>query len=211
MEKQKIILDYLQRLFPDAKCELNYDTPYQLLIATILSAQCTDKRVNVVTERLFAVAPTPKDMLALTDEELKDIIHSCGFYNNKAKSIKECTREIVENYGGQMPIDRDILESLRGVGRKTANVVLAECYNEPVIAVDTHVHRVSARLGISEDKDSPLECEKKLNNTFDKGELAQLHIRMVHFGRYKCKSQKPECADCEMKNICKYYKDKYER
>ena len=211
MDKQKIVLDYFVKLFPDARCELEYNSPYQLLIATILSAQCTDKRVNMVTKELFKVAPTPADMVKLTNEQLISIIRSCGFYNNKSKAIKDCSQEIVDKYNGKMPTDRDKLETLRGVGRKTANVVLAECFNAPVIAVDTHVHRVSARLGFSEEKDNPLETEKKLNDAFDKTKLAKLHFRMVLFGRYHCKSQKPDCQGCGLHEVCKYYKEKYER
>lgn len=210
MEKQKELLTYLEEMFPVARCELNYETPYQLLIATILSAQCTDKRVNMVTPKLFAIAPTPDKMTALDEQVLKDIIHSCGFYNSKAKAIKECSREIVEKYNGEMPTDRDVLQTLRGVGRKTANVVLNECFGLPVVAVDTHVHRVCDRLGISNEKDSPLEVERKIYEVFDKDCLDKLHLRLILFGRYHCISKKPKCEECKMQNYCKYYKDKYE-
>ena len=210
MEKQKEFLTYLEELFPTAKCELHYETPYQLLIATILSAQCTDKRVNMVTPKLFALAPNPYKMAELDDDTLKDIIHSCGFYNSKTKAIKECSREIVESYNGEMPTDRNILEKLRGVGRKTANVVLNECFGIPVVAVDTHVHRVCDRLGISNEKDSPLEVERKIYEIFDKQYLDKLHIRMILFGRYHCMSKKPKCDECKLQDNCKYYKDKYE-
>lgn len=205
MRKPKIdeILNFLNTQFPDAKCELDYSTPYQLLVAVILSAQCTDKRVNIVSKELFKVAPTPEKMLELGEERLKKIIHSCGFYNNKAKSIISATKSIINDYNGQVPSNMEQLSSLSGVGRKTANVVLAEAFNTPTIAVDTHVLRVSKRLGLTAENSTPEKCEQELLKLIPASNQAKFHIQAVWFGRYFCKSLKPECENCKLKNICK--------
>jgi len=197
------ILDFLNTQFPEAKCELNYSTPYQLLVAVILSAQCTDKRVNLVTEKLFKLAPTPEKMLALGEEKLKQIIHSCGFYNNKSKSIISATTSIINDFNGQVPCNMEDLTSLDGVGRKTANVVLAEAFNKPAIAVDTHVLRVSKRLGLTSSNSSPEKCEQDLLKLVPSTNQAKFHIQTVFFGRYFCKAIKPECENCKLKTICK--------
>lgn len=197
------ILNYFDNKFPNAKCELEYSSPYQLLVAVILSAQCTDKRVNQVTETLFKLAPTPEKMLELGDENLKKIIHSCGFYNNKSKSIMSATKSIIEKFNGQVPNNMEQLSSLSGVGRKTANVVLAEAFNIPSIAVDTHVLRVSKRLGLTNENSTPEKCEQDLLKIVPKSKQAKFHIQAVWFGRYFCKAIKPECETCELKSICK--------
>lgn len=197
------ILNYFDNKFPNAKCELEYSSPYQLLVAVILSAQCTDKRVNQVTETLFKLAPTPEKMLELGEENLKKIIHSCGFYNNKSKSIMSATKSIIEKFNGQVPNNMEQLSSLSGVGRKTANVVLAEAFNIPSIAVDTHVLRVSKRLGLTNENSTPEKCEQDLLKIVPKSKQAKFHIQAVWFGRYFCKAIKPECETCELKSICK--------
>lgn len=197
------ILNYFDNKFPNAKCELEYSSPYQLLVAVILSAQCTDKRVNQVAETLFKLAPTPEKMLELGEENLKKIIHSCGFYNNKSKSIMSATKSIIEKYSGQVPNNMEQLSSLSGVGRKTANVVLAEAFNIPSIAVDTHVIRVSKRLGLTNENSTPEKCEQDLLKIVPKSKQAKFHIQAVWFGRYFCKAIKPECETCELKSICK--------
>lgn len=197
------ILNYFDNKFPNAKCELEYSSPYQLLVAVILSAQCTDKRVNQVTETLFKLAPTPEKMLELGDKNLKKIIHSCGFYNNKSKSIMSATKSIIEKFNGQVPNNMEQLSSLSGVGRKTANVVLAEAFNIPSIAVDTHVLRVSKRLGLTNENSTPEKCEQDLLKIVPKSKQAKFHIQAVWFGRYFCKAIKPECETCELKSICK--------
>ncbi|MFQ6723741.1 MAG: endonuclease III [Clostridia bacterium] len=202
-QKINIILDFLNTQFPEAKCELNYSTPYQLLVAVILSAQCTDKRVNVVTKELFKIAPTPEKMLELDETKLKQIIHSCGFYNNKSRSIMLATNSIVNDFNGEVPNTLDKLCSLAGVGRKTANVVLAEAFNVPSIAVDTHVHRVSKRLGLTSPNSTPDKCEQDLLKIVPAKYQAKFHIQMVWFGRYYCKSQNPQCENCKLKFICK--------
>ncbi len=197
------ILDFLNTHFPEAKCELNYDTPYQLLVAVILSAQCTDKRVNMVTKELFKVAPTPQKMLQLGEDKLKQIIHSCGFYNSKSKAIISATKCIIDKFNGQVPSNVEDLCSLDGVGRKTANVVMAEAFNTPAIAVDTHVLRLSKRLGLTAENSTPEKCEQNLLKLVPKANQAKFHIQMVWFGRYFCKALKPECENCKLKTICK--------
>lgn len=203
MEKIEVILNYFNTQFPDARCELEYSSPYQLLVAVILSAQCTDKRVNLVTKQLFKVAPTPEKMIELGEDKLKKIIHSCGFYNNKARSIISATKSIITDYNGQVPNTLQQLSSLSGVGRKTANVVLAEAFGQPSIAVDTHVLRVSKRLGLTNPNSTPEKCEQDLLKIVPLDVQAKFHIQTVWFGRYFCKAIKPECENCKLKNICK--------
>lgn len=197
------ILNCLDEMYPDAHCELNYQTPYQLLVAVILSAQCTDKRVNLVTKQLFDIAPTPQKMLDLGEEKLKQIIHSCGFYNSKSRAIIAMTKDVVEKFGGEIPNNIDTLTTLSGVGRKTANVVVGEIFNIPSIAVDTHVLRVSKRLGLTPKNSTPEICEKKLKKIIEKNKQIKFHHQMIFFGRYHCKAINPNCENCTLKNICK--------
>ena len=201
----KDFLEELDRLIPQPKCELEYKTPYQLLVAVDLSAQCTDKRVNIVTKELFVDYDTPEKMLTLSQEELEDKIRSCGFYHNKAKSILSLSRDLLERFDGQVPDDLDKLQTLAGVGRKTANVVYSEAFKGNAIAVDTHVLRVSNRLGFVKTE-NPFICEKALMERFDKKVWGKLHLQMVLFGRYTCKSQKPLCNECPFTERCEYYK-----
>ena len=202
-QKINLILEFFNSKFPDAKCELNYSSPYQLLIAVILSAQCTDKRVNIVSKELFKLAPTPEKMLELGEDKLKQIIHSCGFYNNKSKSILSATKDIISNFKGVVPDTMEELCLLSGVGRKTANVVLAEAFNIPSIAVDTHVHRISKRLGLTSEKSTPEKCEQDLLKIVPLDKQSKFHIQAVWFGRYFCKSINPQCENCSLKSICK--------
>lgn len=197
----------LDVLFPasKARCELVYKSPYELLVAVVLSAQCTDKRVNMVTEELFKRYDTPERMLTLSQEELEDKIHSCGFYHNKAKNILSMSRDLVEKYNGQVPSDLEEMQKLAGVGRKTANVVFSEAFSGDAIAVDTHVLRVSNRLGLAQTSD-PLKCEQALMKYFPKKYWSELHLQMVHFGRYKCKAVRPDCVDCPFVEDCKEVK-----
>lgn len=194
----------LGEMHKDADCELDFGSPFQLLVAVILSAQCTDKRVNMITEELFKHASTPEDFVAMPVEELEKLIFSCGFYHNKARAIKEASASIVE--GGGMPTDREGLMKLRGVGRKTANVVYAVAYGGNAIAVDTHVFRVSNRLGIASAK-TPEETERQLMAAFDEDKWGHLHHLLIFHGRYTCHSQKPDCAACLLKEECNYYKN----
>ena len=201
--KNNLISDYLNYLFPNPKCELIYNTDYELLIAVVLSAQSTDKRVNLVTPVIFKKYPTLKDLKEADIKDLENIIRQVGSHHKKASYIKNIARILVDEYQGIVPRDRDKLIEFPGVGRKTANVFLSEYYNEPAIAVDTHVERVSKRLGLAYSKDDVLTIEKKLMNKFPKDKWAKLHLQLVLFGRYYCKAVKPECLNCKLKDICK--------
>lgn len=198
------IMERLRERFPEAKCELDHFTPYELLIAVILSAQCTDKRVNMVTPKLFAFCNDPFKMSTLTVDELIPYIRSCGFYNNKAKAIIECSKTLVEHFNGEVPADRDALQSLAGVGRKTANVVYAEAFNGNAIAVDTHVFRVANRLGLVNAK-TPEETEKQLNAVIPECNWREMHHLLIFLGRYGCKAINPQCSECNLQTICKYH------
>ncbi len=206
MKNHNEIEEYLDSLYPNPKCELNYNKDYELLIATVLSAQTTDKRVNQVTEILFNKY---KDLEALSKADIKDIkeiIKPIGMVNKKSEFVIEIAKYLLDNCNGIVPNDREELCNIPGVGRKTTNVVLSNLYDYPAIAVDTHVSRVSKRLNLAKDNDDVLTIEKKLMKTFDKKKWSKLHHQMVLFGRYHCKSVKPECNNCNLKNICKYYK-----
>ena len=200
MEIQEIVYN-LNTLFPNPKCELNFNSKYELLVAVILSAQCTDKRVNIVTNELFKEFNTPYKMVKLSIEELENKIHSCGFYHNKAKNILSMSQDLIDRYGGEVPSNKEDLQTLAGVGRKTANVVYSEGFNGNAIAVDTHVLRVSNRLGLVKTE-NPLICENELMRIFDERDWSRLHLQFVLFGRYVCKSQ---CDRCPFKNMCVYY------
>ena len=199
------IIVYLDELYPDARCELEYQKDYELLIATVLSAQCTDKRVNEVTKVLWQ----KYDIFALSKANVKDIeqiIRPVGSYTKKASYLLLIAKSLVFNYNGHVPNNREYLESLPGVGRKTCNVVLANLYDVPTIAVDTHVERVSKRLKLAYQKDSVWQVEQKLMRKFPKEKWSRLHHQLVLFGRYKCKAIKPECKDCKLQDLCVYYK-----
>jgi len=198
----KEIINYLDELIPNPKCELNYNKDYELLIATMLSAQTTDKRVNEVTEILFNKYPSLEDIRLSNIVDIKNIIRPIGTYNKKALNIIEIANRLKE-VNDIIPNDRAFLESLPGVGRKTANVVLSNIYNVPCIAVDTHVKRVSIRLGLANKKDDVLKIEKKLTNKFKNYNLCRIHHQFVLFGRYYCKAINPKCDTCKLKNICK--------
>lgn len=200
------ILHQLSQDFPNAKSELVFNSPYQLLVAVILSAQCTDKRVNAVTPALFAQADTPEKMAALPIERIEELIRSCGFYHSKAAYLKEMSQDIVDRFNGEVPTDLDSLRTLKGVGRKTANVVYAVAFGGQAIAVDTHVFRVSNRLGIVK-ADNVLDTEKQLMQAIPSDKWADSHHYILLHGRYVCKSQKPNCAACSVKEYCKYYKE----
>lgn len=201
-----VVFEYFDKLNPNPKSELNYTTPYELLVAVILSAQCTDKRVNLVTEKLFKIASTPNQMIELGKDKLIEIIKSCGYYNQKSKSIIESSYDIVSKFNGKIPNNMENLSTLRGVGRKTANVVLANAFGAQTIAVDTHVLRVSKRLGLCDINSTPDKCEQELLKIVPYERRSKFHHQMVLFGRYKCKAVKPNCDDCILKNLCKYYK-----
>ena len=197
----KEIVNYLDSIIPNPKCELNYNKDYELLIATMLSAQTTDRRVNMVTEILFNKYPTLESLRNADVNDIKNIIKPIGTYNKKALNIIDIANGLKE-FDDIVPNDRNFLESLSGVGRKTTNVVLSNIYNVPCIAVDTHVQRVSKRLGITKS-DDVLKTEKNLYKFFKGEDLCRLHHQLVLFGRYYCKAINPECKNCGLKNKCK--------
>ncbi len=202
------ITDYLDELFPNPRCELNYNKDYELLIAVMLSAQTTDKRVNMVTNVLFNKYDTLEKLANADVDDIKEIIKPIGTFNKKALNIIDISKSLLEEYNGIVPNNRKYLESLSGVGRKTTNVVLSNLFNVPCIAVDTHVSRVSKRLGIAKNSDDVLTIEKKLNKKFDKDKLSRLHHQLVLFGRYYCKAVNPLCENCKLKDMCKHIKQK---
>lgn len=201
MKKSSIDL-YLDELFPNPECELNYSNDYELLIAIVLSAQSTDKRVNTVTPIIFSKYNSLKTLKKARLKDLESIIRPVGSFRRKASYIKNIATILDETYNGVVPKDREVLTTLPGVGRKTANVFLSEFYNIPCIAVDTHVERVSKRLKIASKNDNVLKIEKKLEKYFEKEDWAKRHLQLVLFGRYFCKAIKPMCSTCKLKEIC---------
>jgi len=200
------IEDYLDELIPNPKCELNYSKDYELLIATMLSAQTTDKRVNMVTNVLFQKYSSLKDLSLACIDDIIEIIKPVGTFHKKSSNVIEISRRLLNECNGVVPNNREYLESLPGVGRKTANVVLSNLFNVPCIAVDTHVARVSVRLGLAKEKDTPYEIEKKISKKFKQQDLCKRHHQLVLFGRYYCKARGPLCDDCKLKDICKHNK-----
>ncbi|GAA0480858.1 endonuclease III [Salinibacillus aidingensis] len=199
----RFCLDKMGEMFPEAKCELTHSNPFELLIAVVLSAQCTDALVNKVTKDLFQKYKTPEDYLAVSLEELQNDIKRIGLYRNKSKNIRKLCEILVEQYDGQVPDEHEKLVNLPGVGRKTANVVVSVAFNKPAIAVDTHVERVSKRLGFCRWKDSVLEVEKTLMRKIPEDEWGDTHHRMIFFGRYHCKAQSPQCEICPLLEVCR--------
>lgn len=202
MEKVQIIEKYIDELIPYPKCELNYTKDYELLIAVMLSAQTTDKRVNKVTNILFNKYKSLDALKSADIDDLKNIIRELGSYNKKANYVKQIATIICDKYNGIMPRKRVDLEKLPGVGRKTVNVVFGELEIEPNIAVDTHVERVSKRLGLAKKQDNVLQVEMKLRKKFKKETWNKRHKQLVLFGRYYCKAIKPECDSCKLNKIC---------
>lgn len=196
-------LDVMAEMFPDAKAELDHDNSFELLIAVVLSAQATDVHVNKVTSSLFKKYKTPDDYISVPLEELQDDIKSIGLFRNKAKNIQKLSHTLIDEFDREIPNTREELESLAGVGRKTANVVLSVAFDVPAIAVDTHVERVSKRLGICRWKDSPLEVEKTLMRKVPVDEWSVTHHRLIFFGRYHCKARNPNCESCPLLDLCR--------
>lgn len=204
-ERYRRMIEWFSREMPVAETELQYDSPYQLLVAVILSAQCTDKRVNMITPALFEAYPTPEALAAASQEDIFRYIKSCSYPNNKARSLSGMARKLVEDFGGEVPSDMDSLLSLPGVGRKTANVILAVIFNRAAMAVDTHVFRVSERLGLTTGSRNPLQTEKELCRYIPADIIPLAHHWLILHGRYVCKSRRPECLDCGLREICRYY------
>lgn len=196
---------YLEELFPDAKAELDFTNHFELLIAVVLSAQTTDIAVNKVTKELFRKYPTPADLMIAELEDVMSTIKTIGLYKTKAKNIIGLAKILIEAHHGEVPNDRTALESLPGVGRKTANVVLSNAFGVPAIAVDTHILRISKRLGLAAESDNVLEVEQKLNKQFPKEQWLKLHHQLIFFGRYHCIARKPKCDTCKMQTICPYF------
>ncbi len=201
MKTEEKILSELERLYPDAKPALVYSSPYELLVAVILSAQCTDERVNLVTKSLFERYGTPEKMITLSQEELEKRIYSCGFYHNKAAHILSASKDILSRYGGQVPATIGELRTLAGVGRKTANVVYSVAFGGDAIAVDTHVFRVSRRLGLASGN-TPEKVENELMKIVPEGKRGKAHHWLIWHGRKVCKSQKPDCGNCTLRSLC---------
>ncbi|CAM2850653.1 endonuclease III [Paenibacillus taichungensis] len=197
------ILETMEAMFPDAHCELNHSNAFELTVAVLLSAQCTDETVNKVTADLFKKYTSPADYLSVPLEELEQDIRRIGLYRNKAKHIQNMCRILIEQYGGDVPQEHDQLVTLPGVGRKTANVVVSNAFGVPAIAVDTHVERVSKRLALAGWDDSVLEVEKKLMKRVPRDEWTLTHHRFIFFGRYHCKAQNPQCHVCPLLDICR--------
>lgn len=205
-QRTKAILDTLKRLYPDAKCELNHETPFQLLVATILSAQTTDKKVNEVTEDLFRQYPDLDAFLTLSIDELEERIRQIGLYRSKAKNIMIMCNQLKTTFNGEVPGTMEELVTLAGAGRKTANVVLSNAFGVPSIAVDTHVFRVSNRLALA-DSENVLEVEKQLQAELPKKEWSLAHHLLIFHGRRCCLARNPKCNECELQSRCKYYKE----
>ncbi|QQK07659.1 endonuclease III [Miniphocaeibacter halophilus] len=201
------VLNILEKDYPDAKAELNFSTPYELLIATILSAQCTDVQVNKTTAVLFKKYNTPEKMVTLSTDELGKLIKSCGFYKTKSANILSTSRILIENYNSKVPNTMEKLTELPGVGRKTANVVLSNAFNIPSIAVDTHVFRVSNRIGIA-NADNVEKTEKQLRRRIKKDRWSKSHHILIFHGRRVCKARNPSCEICNVRDYCLYYNKK---
>lgn len=199
-------LDEIAAMFPDAHCELIHDNPFELLIAVVLSAQCTDALVNKVTRGLFAKYKVPADYLAVPIEELESDIRSIGLFKSKAKNIQGLCHRLLEHYGGEVPARHEDLITLPGVGRKTANVVVSNAFDTPAIAVDTHVERVAKRIGLCKANATVLEVEKKLMRFTPKDRWTQTHHQLIFFGRYHCKAMRPNCETCPVLPLCPFGK-----
>lgn len=204
-EKERIssLISALNREYKNAECELEYNSNFELLVAVILSAQCTDKRVNEVTKKLFSEFKTPQEFAEISNTELEKRIYSCGFYKNKAKNIIACARDLVARFGGVVPDNKEDLKSLAGVGEKTANVVLATAFDTPAIAVDTHVFRLSHRLCLSNGKNVKL-VQADLEKIIPKKDWSKTHLALVLHGRYVCHARNPKCGECKLRQFCKH-------
>lgn len=209
MKKENIdeFVKILEKTYPDATCSLDFKTPFQMVVAVSLSPQCTDERVNKVTPTLFARCKTIQDFADIDIKELENIIRSCGFYKNKAKNIKLCAKQVLENFDGVVPDNIKDLQTLAGVGRKSANVIMLEAFNNPQgIAVDTHVKRISNLIGLSNESD-PLKIEQDLLKIFPKKYWGDMNHLLVWHGRNTCIARHPQCDKCSVKKFCKYYKN----
>lgn len=204
-ERYAFIVDWFQKHMPEAETELNYESPYQLLVAVILSAQCTDKRVNIVTPEVFKKFPTPQKMAKATFDDLEPLIRSISFANNKTRHLLGMAKMLVDEYNSEVPYSVEELVKLPGVGRKTANVITSVIYEQPNMAVDTHVFRVSARIGLTTNAKNVLQAEQQLIANIPKELIHKAHHWLILHGRYTCVARRPKCESCGLTSICKYY------
>lgn len=205
-ERYSAVIAWFEENMPVAETELHYSNPFELLVAVILSAQCTDKRVNMITPRLFHDYPTPEAMAAATPEVIFEYISSVSYPNNKAKHLAGMAKMLVSQFGSKVPDNTDDLQKLPGVGRKTANVVVSVAFNQPAMAVDTHVFRVAERIGLTTNSKTPLQTEKELVKHIPKHLIAKAHHWLILHGRYVCIARKPKCHTCGLQNVCRYTK-----
>ncbi len=207
IERFQKVLRWFEENMPVAETELNYLNPYQLLVAVILSAQCTDKRVNQITPTFFDRFPEPGHLAQAEPDEVFQYIKSCSYPNNKAKHLSGMARMLVNDFGGEVPQEVDLLQKLPGVGRKTANVIASVAFDQPRMAVDTHVFRVAARLGLSEQAKTPLHTEQQLIQHIPEWMIPKAHHWLILHGRYVCKARKPDCEKCGLRPYCKYFNE----
>ncbi len=210
-ERYARMIAYFEEERPTAQTELHFSNPFQLLVATILSAQCTDKRVNMTTPALFAAYPDAASMAKATPEEIFEYIHSISYPNNKSKHLVGMAQKLVEDFGGEVPDDVDELQTLPGVGRKTANVIASVVWGLPALAVDTHVFRVSNRIGLTKNSKSPLQTERELTKHIPPEKIPVAHHWLILHGRYVCQARKPHCGQCGIADICNYFKEKQKK
>ena len=201
----KAVIDYFMEAMPEPETELSYESPYELIVSVILSAQCTDKRVNLITPALFRKYPGAEQLAAASQEEVFDLIRSCSYPNNKAKHLRGMARVLAGEFKGKVPSNPESLRKLPGVGRKSANVIAAVIHKIPVMPVDTHVFRVSARIGLTREAKTPLQAENQLYKVFPQELIPHAHHWLILHGRYVCQARKPKCGECGLKEVCKYY------
>ena len=204
-ERYRKVIEWFSQAMPVAETELHYSNPYQLLVAVILSAQCTDKRINMITPALFEAYPTAANMAAASVDEIFELIKSVSYPNNKAKNLKGMAMKLTEDFGGEVPSNLDDLTSLPGVGRKTANVILSVVFGKAAMAVDTHVFRVSERIGLTTNSKTPLATEKQLCRYIPEELIPKAHHWLILHGRYVCKARRPDCLNCGLTEVCRYY------
>ena len=204
-ERFEKIIAWFEEHMPVAETELKYSSPYQLAVAVILSAQCTDVRVNIITPKFFAVFPNEKTLAAATTDSVYEIIKSCSYPNNKAKNLIGMAKALIREFNGVMPSEINELQKMPGIGRKSANVIASVYFNKPAMAVDTHVFRVSARLGLTINSKTPLETERQLVKYIPEEKIAIAHHWLILHGRYVCRARKPKCEECGLKDLCKFY------
>ncbi len=204
----KAVIAYFQTVMPEPETELNYVNPYELIVSVILSAQCTDKRVNLVTPALFRRFPGPEDLAQATQEEVFELIRSCSYPNNKARHLRGMAKVLMEEFQGKVPRDVPSLQKMPGIGRKSANVIASVIHRLPVMPVDTHVFRVSARIGLTRNARTPLQAENQLYSVFPRDLIPDAHHWLILHGRYLCQARKPKCNECGLTGVCKYYMER---